>query len=157
MEQIVALRLAGETYGVAISNIRGIITMRAVTRVPKSPPFVKGVINLRGKVIPVVDLRLRIGLPPPEHTRETRIVVAEIGPDLIGMVVDAVTEVVALPGDAITPPSPVAAGGGQEYIRGIGRLGDGLIVLLDIEALFPPAEPQPAMTEHTSGGSPTRT
>lgn len=133
VEQLVALRLANETYGVDISKVHGIILMQQITRIPRSPDFVAGVTNLRGKVIPVVDLRKRFGLEVTEPTKETRIVIVEIADQAVGMIVDAVTEVLRIAGDAIEPPSQIAAGVGSEYIRGIGKLADRLVVVLDID------------------------
>ena len=135
-EQLVALRLGNETYGVDISKIHGIITMQAITKIPRSPDFVNGVINLRGKVIPVVDLRKRFGLEVSEATKETRIVIVEMGDQTVGMVVDGVSEVLTIPAEAIDPPSPIATGVGTEYIRGVGKIEDRLIILLDIAKVF---------------------
>ena len=135
-EQLVALRLADETYGVDISKIYGIIAMQEITKIPRSPHSVCGVINLRGKVIPVVDLRRRFDLAVSDHTKETRIVIVEIDDQTIGMVVDAVTEVLRIPADAIEPPSQIATGVGADYIRGVGKLEGRLIILLDIDKVF---------------------
>jgi purine-binding chemotaxis protein CheW len=148
-EQLVAVRLGNETYGVDISKIHGIITMQPITRIPRTPDFVNGVINLRGRVVPVVDLRKRFGLEVTGATRETRIVIVETGDQTIGMVVDGVSEVLTIPADAIDPPSPVATGAGTEYIRGIGKIEDRLIILLDIGKVL--ARDEFAELKHTGG------
>src|SRR5438874_4320237 len=87
--QLVVFQLGAELYGVEIARVHEIIRLQTVTRVPRAPSFVEGVINLRGKVIPVVDLRRRFGLPTVEHTRATRIVVVEIGAQVVGIIVDS--------------------------------------------------------------------
>src|SRR5690348_1278092 len=109
-QQLVVFQLGAELYGVEIARVHEIIRLQTVTRVPRAPAFVEGVINLRGKVIPVVDLRRRFGLPMAEHTRSSRIVVVEIGEQVVGVVVDAVSEVLRVNGATVEPPSPVVAG-----------------------------------------------
>src|ERR1700682_2246393 len=116
--QLVVFQLGAELYGVEISRVHEIIRLQAVTRVPRAPGFVEGVINLRGKVIPVVDLRRRFGLPGTEHTRATRIVVVEIGDQVIGIVVDGVSEVLRVNTSTVEPPSPVVTGIDSEYLLG---------------------------------------
>ena len=101
--QLVSFNVAEEEYGLQILKVQEIIRMQGLTRVPNSPPFVEGVINLRGKVIPVVALRKRFGLPPQAHGRQTRIVVAEVSGAIIGFVVDSVSEVLRIPSTAIEP------------------------------------------------------
>ena len=99
--QLVIFDLAAETYGVDIGSVREIIRMQETTKVPRTPDFVEGVINLRGKVIPVIDLRKRFGFKRAEATKDTRIVVVDIDGNDIGVVVDAVTEVLRLAADAV--------------------------------------------------------
>ena len=106
-EQLVVFDLASEVYGVNIGAVREIIRIMDITRVPKTPEFVEGIINLRGKVIPVVDLRRRFSLPVSEENKENRIVVVDIGGQDIGVVVDAVTEVLRISSDLVEPPSSV--------------------------------------------------
>src|SRR6266516_3972712 len=103
-QQLVVFELGAELYGVEIARVHEIIRLQAVTRVPRSPAFVEGVINLRGKVIPVVDLRRRFGLPSADHTRSTRIVVVEIGDQVVGIVVDGVSEVLRVSTSIVEPP-----------------------------------------------------
>ena len=140
-EQLVAFDVGGETYGVDIAHVQEIIRLPQITAIPRAPRFVEGVINLRGRIIPVVDLRARFGLPEGETTKETRIVVGQIGDCTIGMRVDAVTEVLRVRSDAIEPPSSIVLGADSAYLRGVGRLaGEGedetLIILLDTNTLL---------------------
>src|SRR3954470_13599676 len=134
--QLVVFQLGAELYGVEISRVHEIIRLQTVTRVPRAPAFVEGVINLRGKVIPVVDLRRRFGLPSAEHTRSTRIVVVEIGDQVVGIVVDGVSEVLRVNTATVEPPSPVVAGIDSEYLHGIAKLTDRLVILLDLDRIL---------------------
>jgi purine-binding chemotaxis protein CheW len=134
--QLVVFQLAAEFYGVEIARVHEIIRPQSVTRVPRAPAFVDGVINLRGKVIPVLNIRQRFGLPPAEPTRTSRIVVVEIGDQIVGIVVDAVSEVLRVSTGAIEPPGPVMAGGEAEYVSGIAKLADRLVILLDLDRML---------------------
>jgi purine-binding chemotaxis protein CheW len=138
--QLVVFQLAAEFYGVEIARVHEIIRLQTVTRVPRAPAFVEGVINLRGKVIPVVDLRRRFGLPTADHTRASRIVVVEIGDQVVGVVVDGVSEVLRVSGATVEPPSPVVAGIDSEYIHGIAKLSDRLVILLDLDRVLAQTE-----------------
>jgi len=135
-QQLVVFELGAELYGVEIARVHEIIRLQTVTRVPRAPAFVEGVINLRGKVIPVVDLRRRFGLPSAEHTRSTRIVVVEIGDQVVGIVVDSVSEVLRVNTATVEPPSPVVAGIDSEYLHGIAKLTDRLVILLDLDRVL---------------------
>jgi purine-binding chemotaxis protein CheW len=134
--QLVVFQLGAELYGVEISRVHEIIRLQSVTKVPRSPAFVEGVINLRGKVIPVVDLRRRFGLPTAEHTRASRIVVVELGDQVVGIVVDGVSEVLRVNTATVEPPSPVVAGIDSEYLHGIAKLTDRLVILLDLDRIL---------------------
>ncbi len=130
-EQLVALEIAGEIYGVDISLIHGIIMMQEITRIPHAPAFVEGVTNLRGRVIPVLDLRKRFGLPEAERTKENRIVI-----------VDGVSEVLRISADAIEPTPPIVTGLESAYLRGVGKVDDRLIILLDVRKVLSESERQ---------------
>ena len=134
--QLVVFQLGAELYGVEISRVHEIIRLQSVTRVPRSPAFVEGVINLRGKVIPVVDLRRRFGLPTADHTRASRIVVVEIGDQVVGIIVDGVSEVLRVSSVIVEPPSPVVAGIDSEYLHGIAKLPERLVILLDLDRIL---------------------
>ena len=131
-EQLVVFQLANEQYGVNIGAVNTIIRMQEVTEVPRTPDYVEGVINLRGTVIPVIDIRKRFGLEVGDVTKATRIVVVEVGDQLIGMIVDAVLETLRLPLDAIEPPSNVVVSVDSQYVRGVGKQDDRLIILLEL-------------------------
>lgn len=131
-EQLVVFNLLNETYGVDISTVREIIRLQTITEVPKTPEFVEGVINLRGKVIPVIDLHKRFDLPKSEETSHSRIMVVEVDDITVGMIVDSVSEVIRIPTDCIDPPPPVISGVDSVFLRGVGKLEDRLIILLDL-------------------------
>ncbi|MDA1256994.1 MAG: chemotaxis protein CheW [Chloroflexi bacterium] len=135
-QQLVVFDLAQEAYGVDIGTVREIIRMQDVTSVPHRPDYVSGVINLRGRITPVVDLRKRFDLPQAEITRDSRIVVVDIDGHDIGMIVDAVTEVLRISTTQIEPPSNVMAAGGSDYIVGIAKLESRLVLLLDLERVL---------------------
>jgi purine-binding chemotaxis protein CheW len=135
-QQLVIFELAQEFYGVDISTVEGIIKMQAITAVPHAPPFVDGVTNLRGAVLPVVDLRRRFGLPRQEATKDSRIVVAVMGGLKVGMTVDGVSEVIRVAQEAIEPPSPLVTTVETTFIKGIAKVADRLIILLDLSKVL---------------------
>ena len=134
--QLVSFRLADEEYGVEITKVREIILMGEITQVPQTPAYVKGLINLRSAVIPVIDLRIRFGMPEGELAPESRIMVIKVGSKTIGIVVDAVNEVLRVSTDQIAPPPPAVASLDAEYLTGLVRLEEQLLILLDIEKLL---------------------
>jgi len=134
--QLVGFCLGDEEFGVDIQKVQEINRMLTITRVPNTPDFVMGVINLRGKVIPVLSLRKRFDLPEKENDKNTRIVVVEIDSKTIGFVVDSVSEVIRLPSSTIEPPPKIVAGIDEEYISGVGKLEDRLLILLDLDKLL---------------------
>ncbi len=138
--QVVSFKLGSEEYGVDIAQVQEINRMVAVTHVPRAPQFMEGVINLRGQLIPIIDLRARFGMPRAEHTKNTRIVVTEIGAKRVGMVVDSVSEVLRLPVEDIEPAPEMITGVETEYIRGVGKIEDRLIILLDLARIISGAE-----------------
>ena len=134
--QLVTFKVEDEEFGVDILGVQEIIRSMEVTRVPKAPAFVEGVINLRGKVIPIVDLRKRFGLVQKAHDRNTRIIVMEMASAVVGFVVDSVSEVLRLPASTVEPTPAVVAGIDSEYIRGVGKLDDRLLILLELDRLL---------------------
>jgi len=132
--------MAEEEYGIGILKVKEIIGMMAITTVPKTPEFVKGVINLRGKVIPVVDLRLRFGMEAIDYTERTCIIVVEIegtsGTVMIGIVVDAVSEVLNINGDEIADTPTFGAKLDTNYILGMAKMEGGVKILLDIDQVL---------------------
>ena len=135
-KQLVIFELAGERYGVDIAGVQSIIKLQEITTVPFAPSFVEGVTNLRGVVLPVVDLRKRFGLPAIEKAPGTRIVIVNIGPLTVGMIVDAVAEVLRVQEAAIEPPSPLVMTANSGFITGIARMDKQLIILLDLDKVL---------------------
>lgn len=135
MIQLVSFHLSSEEYALDILRVQEIIRMQDLTRVPNSPPFVEGVINLRGRVIPVVGLRKRFGLDPLPADKHTRIVVVEVHGTVVGLVVDSVSEVLRVAADTIEPP-PRLGKVEREYVSGVGKLENRLLLLLDVDHLL---------------------
>lgn len=134
--QIVIFDLAGETYGADIQAVQAIVRMQQITSIPQAPPAVEGVINLRGKVDPVMDLRKRFGLTVTEETKDSRIVIVDIGDQDVGLIVDAVAEVTRIPLDSIEAPSDVVSTVETDYISGIAKFEDRMIILLDLDKVL---------------------
>lgn len=130
--QLVSFNIGSEEFGVEILKVQEINRMVEITRVPQAPPYVEGVINLRGKVIPVIDLRKRFNLEIKAYDKNTRIVVVDINGMVMGMIVDAVSEVLRLPADAIEPPPELVTGINSDYIKGVAKLKDRLLFFLDL-------------------------
>jgi purine-binding chemotaxis protein CheW len=134
-EEIKAIlfKLAEEEYGVDVAQVLSIEKMSPMTRVPKTPPFVKGVINLRGVVVPVIDLRGRFGLPEKEYTEETRIIIVKVSDMEVGLIVDTASDVIDIDSEAIADPPEVVGGIKAKYLRGVCKLGeDRLLVMLNL-------------------------
>jgi purine-binding chemotaxis protein CheW len=127
--------LANEEYGLEILKVREIIGIMDITAVPQMPPYVKGVINLRGKVIPVIDLRLKFGLEPAEYTDQTCIVVVDVG-TLTGIIVDTVQEVLDIDSSQIDPPPPLGGSIDTSFVLGMGKVKDDVKILLDIDKVL---------------------
>ena len=134
--QLVSFHLGGETYGIEIKKIREIILVGKITRIPESPPSIKGLINLRNRVIPVIDLRARFGLAEEEFTSDSRIMVLSVGDQTLGIIVDAVSEVLRVRGDEICPSPAVTSDPANAYMTGLVRLEEALLILLDVDRLF---------------------
>ena len=134
--QLVSFRLASEEYGIEITKVQEIILMGETTRVPQTPEYIMGLINLRSTVIPIVDLRLRFGLTQEDTTDETRIMVVNVAGKTIGIIVDAVSEVLRISQEQIAPPPPTVAGLGREYLTGLVKLEKRLLILLDIDKIL---------------------
>lgn len=133
--QLVVFRMGSEEFGVPIQRVQEIIKVPEITHLPNTADYIEGVINLRGDVLPVINLRTRFGLPNQEHNAETRIIVVELPVGRVGLVVDAVTEVLRIPQDAIEP-APKVTGLRTELLAGVGKLDDRLLVLLELDQLL---------------------
>jgi purine-binding chemotaxis protein CheW len=136
LKQLISFTVGEEEFGLEILSVKEVIRIQEVTWLPKAPSFVKGIINLRGDVIPIIDLRDKFGLAHREYTTLTRVIVVEIEGKLIGMVVDSASQVLRIPSDQIDPPPPVIGGLSQEYITGVGKIGESLIILLNINSIL---------------------
>ncbi len=134
--QVVTFNLRDEEYAIEILKVQEIIRMIPITRVPNSPEFVNGVINLRGKVIPVMDLGKRIGLPDKAESAESRIIVVEINHTIIGFIVDRVNIVLRLSKDIIELTPDLVGNHNKEYIRGIAKMQSNLLILLDLNKVL---------------------
>ena len=134
--QLVGFRLDNEDYAIAITKIQEIILIKPITRIPQVPDFIEGLINLRGSVIPIVNLRKRFGLHPRELDDETRIIVVNIHDKTVGCIVDAVTQVMRINRDQIQPPPLGVLAVNHRYLAGLAKLDDRLMIILDIEKLF---------------------
>ncbi|WP_297228094.1 chemotaxis protein CheW [uncultured Desulfovibrio sp.] len=134
--QLVTFRIGEEEFGVDILAVQEIIRLVPITPVPRAPVDIAGVINLRGKVIPVVNMRSRFSLPARDASPQSRIVVMESEEKIVGFLVDAVSEVLRIPVTTVEDPPPVVAGIGSEYIRGVGKLAERLLILLDLDRLM---------------------
>jgi purine-binding chemotaxis protein CheW len=138
--QIVVFELAGEQYGVGIAAVESIIKVQPITSLPHAPDFVEGVTNLRGKVLPVIDLRKRFGLPPRTVGKDSRIIVVSVEPNEVGMIVDGVSEVLTMPENAVEATPEIAATVNSAFITGIAKFDDRLVILLDLVRILSPQE-----------------
>ncbi|HXM96235.1 MAG TPA: chemotaxis protein CheW [Candidatus Dormibacteraeota bacterium] len=134
--QIVGFRIGNETYGVRIAAVREIVRVPEITSVPSAPDIIEGVINLRGKIIPVMDLCKRFGQADVPRDKKTRILVVELENRLLGLIVNAASEVLKIPPADIEAPGTVFAEGESGYVMGVGKLKGRLIILLDIAKLL---------------------
>jgi purine-binding chemotaxis protein CheW len=133
--QVVSFKVGNEEFGIDILRVHEIIRLQELTRVPNSPEFVDGVINLRGKVIPAIALRKRLGLPAQPYDKDTRIVVLEVQNMVLGFIVDSVSEVLRIPATTVVPP-PRLGEIEREFVCGVGKLEDRLLILLDVDQIM---------------------
>ncbi len=134
-QKYLTFKLADEEYGVEILKVREIIGVMDITSVPRMPVYMKGVINLRGKVIPLMDLRLKFGLDEIAHTEQTCIIVVDVGKE-IGIIVDTVSEVLDIKGENVEPPPSMGGSVDTSFILGMGKVGDAVKILLDISKVL---------------------
>ena len=134
--QMVLFELGTETYGLDIATVHEIIRMQPITKVPKASFYVEGVINLRGRVIPVIDIGKRFGFDKTEKAKNNRIVVIKIKDTTLGIIVDAVTEVIRVPIDSIDPVSDIVTSGHSDYLLGIAKLTNKMVILLALDKLL---------------------
>jgi purine-binding chemotaxis protein CheW len=138
--QYLTFKLDGEIFALDILKVREVLDFTSITRVPKTPDFMRGVINLRGTVVPVVDMKLKLGLPRTEKTINTCIIIVELELDgdmvVLGALADSVQEVIDLEPDNIEPPPRIGTGLKIEFIKGMGKRDDSFIIILDIDKVF---------------------
>ena len=135
-DKYLTFHLAGEDYGIEIKYVTEIIGIQKITEVPDMPDFVKGVINLRGKVIPVMDVRVRFHLASRDYDERTCIIVVDINETSVGLVVDEVREVANIPEAQVEPPPATGSGTGSRYIQGMGKLDDEVKIILNVSQLL---------------------
>ena len=134
--QLVVFNVGKELYGVGIDKVQEIVRVPEVTEVPDAPVFLEGVINLRGKVVPVIDLRKRLRLQGIEKTRSTRVLITENGRSKVGLLVDSVSEVLKVQPDSVEEPPEMISAIGVEYITGVVKAEERLIIILDIKKIL---------------------
>ena len=138
--QYMTFKLGNEIFAISVSQVREVLEVSSITRVPSAPDYMRGVVNVRGQATPVVDLRLKFGLPEVADTVHTRIIVMELDLDgeatVLGGVADSVHEVIELEPASISPPPRIAMRWRTEFIQGMGRRGDDFIIILDVNAVF---------------------
>ena len=135
--QLVVFKIGEEEFGVEINQVREIVKLVSITRMPRAPVFIEGVVNLRGQIITVIDLAKRLDLPSTGKTEATRIMVVEVGEDTVGMIVDSVSEVLRLSKDDIEDtPALIDTEVHEKYLRGVGKSEDRLLILLDLNEVL---------------------
>jgi purine-binding chemotaxis protein CheW len=153
--QYLTFKLAGELYAIGVGRVREVLEYQPVTKVPRTAAYMKGVINLRGSVIPVADLRMKFGMEEVETTVETSIIVCEVrlaeDEIVIGMIADAVEEVVRMEPDAIEPAPKIGTSVDSEFIAGIGKQGEQFVIILDIDRIFNEEEVAALSSSGTEG------
>jgi purine-binding chemotaxis protein CheW len=135
-DKYLTFTLGDEIYGIGISHVIEIIGIQKITEVPDMPGYVRGVINLRGQVIPVLDVRTRFQMPVREYDERTCVVVVLLNETSVGLVVDTVDEVADIPGESVSPPPGIGRNTASRYIKGMGRVGDEVKILLDVNRLL---------------------
>lgn len=143
--QLVSFVVGTEEFAIPILSVQEINRMMTITRVPQSPPFIEGVINLRGKIIPVMDLRKRFGMEAQAVNADARIIVVEVASRVIGFTVDRVNEVLRIGANIVEPPPAMVCGVDADYVQGVGKLADRLLILLNLERLFNSQDVEEAM------------
>ncbi|MEE9615073.1 MAG: chemotaxis protein CheW [Thermodesulfobacteriota bacterium] len=134
--QLVGFKVDKEFFGVPIEKVKEIVRVPDITAVPDTPDFLEGVINLRGRIVPVVDMRTRIGLPTMERVRTNRVLILDIDGRTVGLIVDSASEILKLPDEQIESTPELVSSVGAEYVTAVGKLDDKLIVLVDITRLL---------------------
>ncbi len=135
-DKFLTFKIADEEFAIPIGHVIEIVGIQKITEVPDMPDFVKGVINLRGKVIPVMDVRLRFRLPSVAYDDRTCVVVVSVGSVTIGLVVDTVSEVVDIPESNVSPPPRFSGAGSGRYVSGMGKIGEAVKIIINVQTLL---------------------
>ncbi len=143
--QLVSFIIGNEEYAVDIFYVKEINRLSHITKVPNAPEFIEGVINLRGRIIPVIDLRIKMGLPKKENDKNSRIIVVEDAEILVGFLVDAVKEVIRIPKKIIEEPPEIVTSNKTDFIRSVGKLDDRLLLMIDLMKILSQNEPNQLM------------
>jgi len=141
-DKYLTFEIAGEGHGIEIRYVTEIIGVQKITEVPDTPDYVLGIINLRGTVIPVVNVRIRLGLEPVEFDDQTCVIVVNVEETVVGFLVDKVREVVEIPEGMVEPPPKVSKSSASRFMQGLGKAGDGVIIVLDIHKLLYDEKPE---------------
>jgi purine-binding chemotaxis protein CheW len=153
MIQLVSFDIEKLLFGLEILHIQEIIRFTEITQIPNSPPFVEGVVNLRGRVIPVIDLRKKMALPLKEYDQSSRIIISEVGNSTVGFIVDSVEEVMYVKEETLEIPPDIALSIDSEYIKNIVKLEGRLLIMLDIENVLTGSEKETLATGGRAGES----
>jgi len=136
LNQLIVAKLAQEEFGISIAHVQEIINVPEITRIPNLPDFVEGIINLRGRIIPIVDLRKRFGFSVTQNNEDARIIVTNLDKQYLGLVADSVSEVIRLSSESIEPVPSIISRISSEYLCGVGKLDKRMIILLDLGKLL---------------------
>ena len=139
-DQVVNFKIGKESFGVAIDDVQEIVRVPEITAVPETPSFVEGVINLRGKIVSVVDLGKRLKIESAPRAKSSRVLIAEVDGKVVGLLVDSVSAILQIPQEAVEPAPDIVSPIGADYIIGVGKLRDRLIILLDLKKILRPDE-----------------
>lgn len=139
-KKMIVFQLEEEEYAVSVHQVGSIERVQPITRVPRTEAFVKGVINLRGVIIPVIDIRVRFGLEEREYTESSRIIIVYLNDMKVGLIVDSANDVIDIPENAIEPAPEVIGAVDTDYIEGVAKVGDRLLILLDLQKVLTPEE-----------------
>ncbi len=134
--QLVSFKVGNEEYGVDIIKVQEINRMSQITKVPNTDDYIEGVMNLRGRVIPIVDLRIRLGLQKKEADKHTRVIFVDLQNKTVGFIVDAVNKVLRIPSNIIEAPPEIVSGANKDFIKGVGKLEENLLILLDLNKIM---------------------
>jgi purine-binding chemotaxis protein CheW len=136
VRQLISFMVGAEEYGLELLRVKEVIRMRQITWLPKAPACVKGIINLRGDVIPIVDLRERFGLAAQEYNAMTRVIVVEVEGRMVGMVVDSASQVVRVASDQFAPPPAIMGEADRNLITAVGKMGEKLVIMIDVDKIL---------------------